>query len=89
MKDIIKGHYNELTNKEEDLYLQRIAICKACPLYKEDMFAGPICNSKLWMNESDLESTSSTPKAGYKKGCGCRLNAKTRLGHRHCPFNKW
>jgi hypothetical protein len=46
MKDIIHGHYNELTGKEEDLYLERIEICKQCPLYKLDVFAGPICNNK-------------------------------------------
>lgn len=89
MKDIIRGHYNELTGKEEDLYLERIEICKQCPLYKLDVFAGPICNNKKWMSLDDLHSVSDIPRPGYKKGCGCRLNAKTRLGHRHCPFNKW
>jgi hypothetical protein len=54
-----------------------------------DVFAGPICNNKKWMSLDDLHSVSDVPRPGYKKGCGCRLNAKTRLGHRHCPFNKW
>ena len=87
MKDIIHGHYNELTGKEEDLYLERIEICKQCPLYTETSL-GPICDSKKCFN-SETNKTQSYPSEGYTCGCACRLNAKTRLKNAKCVLNKW
>lgn len=84
--DIINGHVNEAFNSNEELYKKRIEICKKCPLYKESNF-GPICNPKLFINKND--ETSTVKKEGYVKGCGCRLNAKTRLTYSKCIINKW
>lgn len=89
LTDIVEGHVNELINKNEDLSEMRMKICKACPLYKDDLFAGPMCNNKLYLNTTNLTDVSREPRIGYQKGCGCRLNAKTRLEHRHCPVKKW
>lgn len=45
-----------------------------------------MCNSRLWLNvETGDVSTNARP--GYQNGCGCRLNAKTRLVNAHCPAN--
>lgn len=44
---IVEGTYNNLTNKKEDLYNQRIQICRGCKLLKKDNFFGEVCNSKL------------------------------------------
>ena len=46
---IIQGHYNEITNKEEDLYQHRIEICKKCELISKNSF-GYICDSKKCIN---------------------------------------
>ena len=33
MGQVIEGHFKEITRTENDLYSNRIKICKACPLY--------------------------------------------------------
>lgn len=86
ISDIIKGHVNEALDNNIDLFTQRMEICKKCPLYKETMM-GPICNPKLYMN--DTGDTLTFPASGYKKGCGCRLNAKTRLQYATCTHKRW
>lgn len=83
--DIIKGHINEFFNKESQLSEERMSICRNCPLFLETAL-GPICNPNLYI-KGDLVSTH--PLEGYKKGCACRLSAKTRLKNDHCPDNKW
>lgn len=88
MLDIIEGHLNELFNKEEELYNDRIIICKTCPLYKIDSKLGEICNSKLYLNPVE-NKISTYPKHGYYNGCGCRLSAKSRLKNSKCPLEKW
>jgi hypothetical protein len=88
MLDIIKGHFNELFNEEEELSNKRIAICKKCALYKQDLFLKEICNSKLYLNPK-TNDTSLTPKEGYYRGCGCRIQAKSRLIGAKCPLSKW
>ena len=52
-----------------------MAICKACPLYKEDSFYGAVCNSAKYIkvNEDGSESSSYFPRAGYTRGCGCKV----------------
>lgn len=87
IKNIIKGHINEALNNEEELYNERISICKDCPLYK-DTPLGPVCNSSLYMNPIN-EDVSYSEQPGYTKGCGCRLNAKTRSLESKCPLGKW
>lgn len=86
--DIINGHVNEALGKNEELFEQRMKICKECLLYKETAM-GPICNPKLYINEADKESVSDRPKIGYKRGCSCRLGSKTRLPHAKCIVLKW
>lgn len=87
MKQIVAGHFNELFNREDVLSQQRMNICKACPLYKVGPL-GPICNPELYLNPITNE-TNHVGGEGMKKGCACRLNAKTRLEDAHCPNNKW
>ena len=86
--NIIEGHFNELFNKEEDLYNNRIAVCKECPLYKIDSILGEICNGKLYIDPK-TNKISNYPKIGYIKGCNCRLGAKTRMENEQCIINKW
>ena len=85
IKDIINGHINEALDSNTDLFTKRMEICKQCPLYK-DTVMGPICNPKLYMNiEGEVLTFQSS---GYKKGCGCRLNAKTRLQYAKCTHER-
>lgn len=87
IKGIIKGHYNELMNNEEELSKARMKICKECPLFKQSEI-GALCNSALYL---DVETNTATSykKEGTYKGCGCRLNAKTRATDAECPALKW
>ena len=86
--DIINGHVNEALGKNEDIKDKRMEICKKCPLYKETPM-GPICNPRLYISETDKITVIDRPRVGYKRGCGCRLNAKTRLQNSKCIINKW
>lgn len=86
IKDIVEGHINEVSDKNSDISLIRMNTCKQCPLFKETVL-GPICNNKLYMNSDGDVSTVEKP--GYKKGCGCRLNAKTRLDRAICSHGRW
>lgn len=89
--EIMKGHFNELTGKEQDLSDRRMAICKKCPLYSIGKF-GPRCNPDLWVNPKDQQDFSAFKIEGFIKGCGCRLEAKTRLSKKDggvCPANFW
>lgn len=87
-KSIVVGHYNEIMKNNIDLSKERMKICERCPLLKQDPNWGPICNSKLYLNTNTME-TSETIKVGYTKGCGCRLNAKTKDKEAHCPTQQW
>lgn len=86
VKNIIHGHYNELLDKNSDISKPRLQICYACPLYSTKL--GGICNNKLWLNMTTGD-VSTEAKPGYKNGCSCRLNAKTRLPNAVCPLGKW
>lgn len=86
--DIINGHVNEALGKNEEIKDQRMEICKKCPLYK-DTPMGPVCNPRLYISELDKTTVIDRPRIGYKRGCGCRLNAKTRLQNSKCIVNKW
>lgn len=87
IKQIITGHINEVLNKNEPLHIQRMEICKTCPLYKQTQL-GPSCNPTLYLNVEE-NIAYPTPEVGRIRGCGCRLNAKTRLDDAHCPASKW
>lgn len=87
INQIIKGSFNNLLNKEEDLYKERIAICDDCKLMIEVTVFGKVCNSNLYLNQVTNE-TSTVQKPGFKNGCGCVLASKNRVKEAHCPLNK-
>ena len=84
--NIIKGHVNELLGLNKDISKERLKICKQCPLYLEDY--GGQCNPRLYLNPETGE-VSNKFRQGFYKGCGCRLQAKTRLPGASCPATKW
>ena len=45
INQIAQGFYNSLLNKEEDLYQDRIKVCRDCKLYNEDEVFGEMCKS--------------------------------------------
>lgn len=83
---IVEGHVNELLNKEDELSEKRLQICYNCPLYSVKL--GDQCNPNLWLNIENGD-VSLINKPGYVRGCGCRLQAKTRVPSAHCPAGKW
>lgn len=87
-KHIARGFFNNLTNKEDELYKDRISVCKLCPLLKKDKVFGNICSDELYLNTNTGE-TSKEEKSGFRNGCGCILRAKTRVLEAHCPLDKW
>ena len=86
ISDIVGGHVKEFLELNEDLYLERIKICKQCPLYLDKL--GGMCDSSLWINP-DTNETSDIPLYGWFRGCGCRLRAKARNKDNQCIINKW
>lgn len=84
--DIANGHVKEILNLNQDLSNNRLKICYSCPLYSSKL--GGTCNNKLWLNVNTGD-VSMENKSGYKRGCGCRLLAKTRLPNAICPVGKW
>ena len=87
LKQIITGTANELLGRNQDLWEVRMNICKKCPLFEESGF-GLRCNPSLYLNP-ETGDTSSVSKANYYRGCGCRLEAKTRCTDCKCPASKW
>jgi len=83
---IVKGYTNLILNNKEELSKNRLKICYSCPLYSSKL--GGMCNNRLWYNVNTGD-VSTTEKLGYKRGCGCKLSAKTRVPEAHCPVNKW
>lgn len=84
---IVEGHYKEITKKENDLYDERIVICKECPLYS-DTVLGPVCDSKkCWNKKENILETF--PNGNNTCGCGCRLKAALRVKNKKCVLNKW
>lgn len=88
LKRIIVGHVNEILGKNKDISKERMEICKRCPLYLETESWGPICNPKLFLN-TETQEVSDHKKPNFEKGCGCRLNAKTKDKRSQCPLGKW
>lgn len=87
IREIVEGHINEAFGSEQDLAESRLAICRACPLMKKKLY-GFVCDSTTYLNVETNE-TSLIRKPGFEKGCGCRLEAKTRLKDSKCPLGKW
>jgi len=69
-------------------YDERMAICEACPLLKEDPTWGPVCNSALFLNVQTNE-TSRLSHDGWIRGCGCHLKIKCRQPNAKCIAGKW
>lgn len=88
INQIAEGFYKSLTDKEKELYEDRIAICRECKLLKTDSVFGEICNGRLFLNPETNE-TSQVRKEGFMRGCGCVLRAKTRVKTAKCPLGKW
>lgn len=86
--DILQGHINEVLNREEDLSQSRLAICEQCPILKNSVAFGPICDSTKYISP-DGSDWDLKPHAGWIRGCGCKLRSKTRLKNAHCIINKW
>lgn len=72
----------------KDLARIRMNICKRCPLYKNKYFLFPVCNEKLYLNPI-TNDVSTTPKEGYRRGCGCNLEYRTLNPTQHCINGKW
>lgn len=88
INQIVKGTVNNLLNKEDELYNERIKICNTCKLRTINKVFGAICNPNLYLNPTTNE-TSFNSKPGFKSGCGCVLNSKTRVKEAKCPLGKW
>ena len=86
IKDIVKGHVNELLGLNQDISQVRMNICRKCPLFLNEL--GGICNPRLYL-DAKTGDVSTIKKDGYVNGCGCRLSAKTRLSGSTCPNGKW
>ena len=86
VRNIIKGHVNEVLGLNVDLKEKRLEICHKCPLFKDIL--GGLCNSELYLNPKTGD-VSREQKDGYYRGCGCRLQAKATLVTASCPIKKW
>lgn len=88
LTQIIDGHIKELLNKEQELFDERIAICRECKLLTKDKIFGEICDRNKWINPI-TQHLSLEHLDGYINGCGCRMAAKARIAEAHCPLKKW
>lgn len=88
INNILNGHTNELFGLNTNMSLARLKVCRECPLYKKSIVIGEVCSSTKWYNPITGDERTSA-KDGYINGCGCRLNAKTRLANAVCPAGKW
>ena len=80
-----KNLKNKKLNMQELNIDERRAICEKCPIYSP---ARAICNPSLWLNP-DTDEVSTSPKAGYIRGCNCHVLIKMRNLHNHCIAGKW
>ena len=64
---------------------ERLEICNSCPIYAP---SSGRCNSKLWINP-DTDDVSTSPKAGYIRGCNCFIQVKAKNMNAHCVAGKW
>lgn len=85
---VINGTIKNVLNQNDDLYQERIKVCKECKLIKTDKIFGEVCNPSLYINPETNEA-SKTPKLGFLNGCGCILRSKCRVVEAKCPLNRW
>ena len=88
IRQIIEGTISNLLHKEEELYQERIKICRGCILIKDDKIFGEVCNASLYTKPGTV-LVSRTAKKGYINGCGCILRSKCRVQEAKCPLGKW
>lgn len=67
---------------------ERLKICDKCPLCRKDPTWGPTCDSSKYMNK-DTGEVSRIPRAGWVRGCGCKLNWRTKSPTARCIAGKW
>lgn len=73
---------------DKSLIEERMNICKKCPIYKEHSIHGGICDSSKYISK-DGQRWSYFKKDGFVKGCGCKLNNKTKYSTNHCIIDLW
>lgn len=88
VRQIAEGFFNNLTNRKEELFEERIKICRQCKLHYIDPVFGEMCNPTLYLNPETNE-VSNKKREGFTGGCGCILNLKCRVPDANCPVNKW
>lgn len=86
VKQIAEGWVNDALKLEQDLYNQRIPICKNCPLYSESKL-GPMCDAKKCIDGNEV--LSSYPGNGKTCGCGCFIEKKVRVKNSKCVRGLW
>lgn len=89
VKNIIQGHINEFLGNNKAISVPRRQVCLKCPLYHiNDFWGWAECNSNKYLDPKTGDC-SDTPKPGYYKGCGCRIEAKITVPGEKCPAGKW
>lgn len=81
---IIQGTINNFLDKNPELYQERIAICKQCPLLN----SLGVCDPLLYLNPQTGE-VSRSKKEGFVRGCSCVMSSKTRVPNAKCVAGKW
>lgn len=71
----------------EDLVQKRLEICKKCPIMRMTEF-GMKCDDRKWISPDGTQA-SFFKRDGWKRGCGCFLNSKTRNPANRCICGKW
>lgn len=72
----------------DSLSEKRLAICKECPIVKNDPEWGLKCDNKKYISPDGKEG-SFFKKLGWKAGCGCYLSHKVKNPNSHCVVGKW
>lgn len=88
IKQIASGWKKSLLNEEEELSKKRTAICKQCPLYTNDAVFHGKCDSGKCFDTKEMKLVPS-PGPNIVCGCGCKIDAKSRLKNAKCVLNKW
>ena len=56
INQIVNGTIKNLLNKDEELFQERIVVCRKCKLLKKHAVFGEICNPSLYLNKCILIS---------------------------------
>ena len=67
---------------------KRIAICKNCPIVRNDPEWGLRCDNKKYISPDGTQG-SYFKKTGWKCGCGCLIKQKAKNPNNHCVVGKW